>query len=49
MIPFCIDQGTGVICWSPLARGFLAGTRTGIKVGESQDQKRMIGLMELIT
>jgi len=25
MIPFCIDQGVGVIPWSPLARGFLAG------------------------
>jgi 1-deoxyxylulose-5-phosphate synthase len=28
MIPQCIDQGLGVIPWSPLARGFLAGTRT---------------------
>jgi 1-deoxyxylulose-5-phosphate synthase len=28
MIPCCIDQGVGVIPWSPLARGFLAGTRT---------------------
>jgi aryl-alcohol dehydrogenase-like predicted oxidoreductase len=28
MIPQCIDQGVGVIPWSPLARGFLAGTRT---------------------
>ncbi len=28
MIPFCIDQGIGVIPWSPLARGFLAGNRT---------------------
>jgi 1-deoxyxylulose-5-phosphate synthase len=28
MIPQCIDQGIGVIPWSPLARGFLAGTRT---------------------
>jgi aryl-alcohol dehydrogenase (NADP+) len=27
MIPFCIDQGVGVIPWSPLARGFLAGNR----------------------
>ena len=24
-IPLCIDQGVGVIPWSPLARGFLAG------------------------
>src|SRR5919106_1140648 len=28
MIPQCIDQGVGVLPWSPLARGFLTGTRT---------------------
>jgi 1-deoxyxylulose-5-phosphate synthase len=28
MIPLCIDNGVGVIPWSPLARGFLTGTRT---------------------
>jgi aryl-alcohol dehydrogenase-like predicted oxidoreductase len=28
MIPQCIDQGVGVIPWSPLARGVLAGTRS---------------------
>ena len=28
MIPQCIDQGVGVLPWSPLARGWLAGTRT---------------------
>jgi aryl-alcohol dehydrogenase-like predicted oxidoreductase len=28
MIPQCLDQGVGVIPWSPLARGWLAGTRT---------------------
>ncbi|MGH9591636.1 MAG: aldo/keto reductase [Bryobacteraceae bacterium] len=27
-IPLCMDQGLGVIPWSPLARGFLTGTRT---------------------
>jgi 1-deoxyxylulose-5-phosphate synthase len=27
MIPLCIDQGIGVIPWSPLARGLLAGSR----------------------
>lgn len=25
VIPFCIDQGMGIIPWSPLARGFLSG------------------------
>src|SRR5690348_4895811 len=27
MIPQCLDQGVGVIPWSPLARGLLAGSR----------------------
>ena len=28
MIPQCMDQGVGVLPWSPLARGLLAGNRT---------------------
>ena len=28
MIPQCVDQGVGVVPYSPLARGLLAGTRT---------------------
>ncbi len=28
MIPLCRDQGVGLIPWSPLARGLLAGNRT---------------------
>jgi 1-deoxyxylulose-5-phosphate synthase len=28
MLPQCLDMGVGVIPWSPLARGLLAGTRT---------------------
>jgi aryl-alcohol dehydrogenase-like predicted oxidoreductase len=34
MIPQCLDQGVGVIPWSPLARGMLAGnrSRTGEKL-----------------
>jgi aryl-alcohol dehydrogenase-like predicted oxidoreductase len=27
MIPLCLDEGVGVIPWSPLARGLLAGNR----------------------
>jgi aryl-alcohol dehydrogenase-like predicted oxidoreductase len=27
MIPLCLDQGVGVIPWSPLARGLLAGSK----------------------
>jgi 1-deoxyxylulose-5-phosphate synthase len=33
MIPQCIDQGVGVLPWSPLARGVLAGNRT--RAGEA--------------
>jgi len=35
MLPLCIDEGIGVIPWSPLARGFLAGNRTRDKQGET--------------
>ncbi len=28
MLPLCVDQGLGVIPWSPLARGLLGGKRT---------------------
>ena len=28
MIPQCLDMGVGVLPWSPLARGLLAGSRT---------------------
>ena len=39
MIPLCIDQGVGVIPWSPLARGFLAGNRTKEKSGTTTRSK----------
>ncbi len=35
MLPLCRDQGIGVIPWSPLARGFLAGNRTRAQWGET--------------
>ena len=28
MIPLCVDQGVGLLPWSPLARGFLTGSRS---------------------
>ncbi len=34
MIPLCLDQGVGLIPWSPLARGFLAGNRARSESGE---------------
>lgn len=33
MMPLCCEEGVGVIPWSPIARGFLAGNRKG---GEAQ-------------
>jgi aryl-alcohol dehydrogenase (NADP+) len=39
MIPLCVDQGIGIIPWSPLARGFLAGNRTAQKSGETTRSK----------
>jgi aryl-alcohol dehydrogenase (NADP+) len=35
MIPLCLDQGVGLIPWSPLARGFLAGNRRRDRSGET--------------
>jgi len=39
MIPLCIDQGVGIIPWSPLARGFLAGNRNPEGSGETSRAK----------
>ncbi len=36
MIPLCIDRGVGLIPWSPLARGFLTGTRSRDSKGDSR-------------
>ena len=35
MIPYCIDQGIGLIPWSPQARGFFAGNRKRTGGGET--------------
>jgi len=35
MIPLCIDQGVGLIPWSPMARGFFAKNRTRSGGGET--------------
>ncbi len=39
MIPLCVNQGIGIIPWSPLARGFLAGNRTAEKGGATTRSK----------
>ena len=36
MIPLCIDQGIGLIPWSPMARGFFAGNRKRGGGGETE-------------
>jgi 1-deoxyxylulose-5-phosphate synthase len=35
MIPLCLEEGIGLIPWSPLARGFLAGNRNSKDRGET--------------
>jgi aryl-alcohol dehydrogenase (NADP+) len=35
MVPLCLDMGVGLIPWSPLARGFLAGNRRKEDWGET--------------
>jgi aryl-alcohol dehydrogenase (NADP+) len=35
MIPLCLEEGVGIIPWSPLARGFLAGNRNPESRGET--------------
>ena len=37
MLPLCKAEGVGVIPWSPLARGFLAGGRA--KPGEGNTER----------
>ncbi len=39
MNPLCLDEGIGLIPWSPLARGFLAGNRTRQDRGETSRAK----------
>jgi aryl-alcohol dehydrogenase (NADP+) len=39
MIPLCIDQGIGLIPWSPMARGFFAGNRNEGGGGETSRAK----------
>jgi 1-deoxyxylulose-5-phosphate synthase len=39
MIPLCREEGIGLIPWSPLARGFLAGNRTKKDFGETSRAK----------
>jgi aryl-alcohol dehydrogenase (NADP+) len=36
MLPLCRNEGVGVIPWSPLARGFLAGGRAAPKEGNTE-------------
>jgi aryl-alcohol dehydrogenase (NADP+) len=39
MLPLCRDEGIGVIPWSPLARGFLAGNRRAADKGDTARAK----------
>jgi aryl-alcohol dehydrogenase (NADP+) len=35
MLPLCVEEGIGVVPWSPLARGFLAGNRRAAGHGDT--------------
>ena len=39
MLPLCLEEGVGVIPWSPLARGFLAGNRRKGEFGDTSRAK----------
>lgn len=39
MIPLCRDEGIGLLPWSPLARGFLAGNRRQGDLGDTSRAK----------
>jgi aryl-alcohol dehydrogenase-like predicted oxidoreductase len=39
MLPLCCEEGIGVIPWSPLARGFLAGNRRKQDLGDTARAK----------
>lgn len=39
MIPLCLDQGVGLVPWSPIARGFLSGNRLPEGFGETARAK----------
>jgi aryl-alcohol dehydrogenase (NADP+) len=39
MIPLCLEEGVGLLPWSPLARGFLAGNRTPDRSGATARAK----------
>jgi len=39
MLPLCLEEGVGVIPWSPLARGFLAGNRRKAGFGDTPRAK----------
>ena len=38
MNPLCLDQGVGLIPWSPLARGFLVGNRSKSDLKKENDK-----------
>ncbi len=37
MNPLCLDQGVGLIPWSPLARGFLTGNRSKVDINKENN------------
>jgi aryl-alcohol dehydrogenase (NADP+) len=49
MLPLCREEGIGVIPWSPLARGFLAGNRQKERKVKQPVRRQMILLISFTT
>lgn len=43
MLPLCISEGIGVLPWSPLARGMLAGKHSSVRSGSDGQLDRLYG------
>ena len=43
IIPACVDQGMGVLCWSPLASGLLTGKYRGVDIPEPGSRFKEMG------
>ncbi len=43
ILPACVDQGMGILCWSPLASGLLTGKYRGVDIPEPGSRFKEVG------
>ncbi len=43
LIPLCLEEGLGLMPWSPLARGVLAGSGSGGTLRAATDEQAPVG------